>query len=183
MRTFRKNEEAVSPVIGVILMVAITVILAAVIAAFVFGLGGSQQAAPTASITASNNPDTPSADLKIQHKGGDLLKGGDWKISIVKVGESPSYITSVPGNDLGVGAQIVTMNQTNGLAAATATVDGIIVTNYTIASGTVTALGVPTFDATLASGGVAMVSGQKYDVKLVHVPSNAMLLDQVVEVR
>ena len=35
---FRKNEEAVSPVIGVILMVAITVILAAVIAAFVFGM-------------------------------------------------------------------------------------------------------------------------------------------------
>lgn len=36
-----KNEEAVSPVIGVILMVAITVILAAVIAAFVFGMADS----------------------------------------------------------------------------------------------------------------------------------------------
>ena len=37
---FVKSEEAVSPVIGVILMVAITVILAAVIAAFVFNMGG-----------------------------------------------------------------------------------------------------------------------------------------------
>ncbi len=37
----KKNEEAVSPVIGVILMVAITVILAAVIAAFVFGMAGN----------------------------------------------------------------------------------------------------------------------------------------------
>ena len=37
----RKNDEAVSPVIGVILMVAITVILAAVIAAFVFGMSGN----------------------------------------------------------------------------------------------------------------------------------------------
>jgi archaeal type IV pilus assembly protein PilA len=36
-----KNEDAVSPVIGVILMVAITVILAAVIAAFVFGMAGN----------------------------------------------------------------------------------------------------------------------------------------------
>ena len=36
-----RNEEAVSPVIGVILMVAITVILAAVIAAFVFGMAGN----------------------------------------------------------------------------------------------------------------------------------------------
>ncbi len=38
---FRENEDAVSPVIGVILMVAITVILAAVIAAFVFGMAGN----------------------------------------------------------------------------------------------------------------------------------------------
>ena len=35
----RKDKQAVSPVIGVILMVAITVILAAVIGAFVFGYG------------------------------------------------------------------------------------------------------------------------------------------------
>lgn len=35
------NTEAVSPVIGVILMVAITVILAAVIAAFVFGMANN----------------------------------------------------------------------------------------------------------------------------------------------
>ena len=33
-----KEEDAVSPVIGVILMVSVTVILAAVIAAFVFGM-------------------------------------------------------------------------------------------------------------------------------------------------
>lgn len=39
MMNFKQNEEAVSPVIGVILMVAITVILAAVIAAFVLGMG------------------------------------------------------------------------------------------------------------------------------------------------
>ena len=36
-----KNENAVSPVIGVILMVGITVLLAAVIAAFVFGMSGN----------------------------------------------------------------------------------------------------------------------------------------------
>jgi len=36
-----KREDAVSPVIGVILMVAVTVILAAAIAAFVFGMASS----------------------------------------------------------------------------------------------------------------------------------------------
>ena len=40
MKNTKHNDEAVSPVIGVILMVAITVILAAVIAAFVFGMSG-----------------------------------------------------------------------------------------------------------------------------------------------
>ncbi|QLG51239.1 type IV pilin [Natrinema halophilum] len=38
------DERAVSPVIGVILMVAITVILAAVIAAFVMDMGSNQSA-------------------------------------------------------------------------------------------------------------------------------------------
>lgn len=40
------NNEAVSPVIGVILMVAVTVILAAVIAAFIFGFTGNMPKAP-----------------------------------------------------------------------------------------------------------------------------------------
>jgi flagellin-like protein len=44
------DERAVSPVIGVILMVAITVILAAVIGTFVLGLGSNQQSNPTAGV-------------------------------------------------------------------------------------------------------------------------------------
>ena len=48
----RMDEKGVSPVIGVILMVAITVILAAVIASFVFGLGTTVKRAPTISITS-----------------------------------------------------------------------------------------------------------------------------------
>ncbi|MEF8976197.1 MAG: type IV pilin N-terminal domain-containing protein, partial [Halapricum sp.] len=41
IRELFTDDDAVSPVIGVILMVAITVILAAVIATFVLGLGES----------------------------------------------------------------------------------------------------------------------------------------------
>jgi flagellin-like protein len=43
------NDRAVSPVIGVILMVAITVILAAVIGAFVLEIGDQQETAPNTS--------------------------------------------------------------------------------------------------------------------------------------
>jgi len=51
----KKNEEAVSPVIGVILMVAVTVILAAIIAAFVFNMAGSMQSSKTVGMTLTQN--------------------------------------------------------------------------------------------------------------------------------
>jgi len=54
MMKFGENEDAVSPVIGVILMVAITVILAAVIAAFVFGMAGNVQGTKSVHATATH---------------------------------------------------------------------------------------------------------------------------------
>ncbi len=54
MSTYGKgSEDAVSPVIGVILMVAITVILAAVIAAFVFGMAGNVSKTRSVAVTAT----------------------------------------------------------------------------------------------------------------------------------
>jgi len=63
---FRENEDAVSPVIGVILMVAITVILAAVIAAFVFGMTGSVQSTKTVAVTAAQS----GTDIIVTYHGG-----------------------------------------------------------------------------------------------------------------
>lgn len=61
-----KNEEAVSPVIGVILMVAITVILAAVIAVFVFSMADEVQTTKTVLMTGS----ATSTDLLVTVQGG-----------------------------------------------------------------------------------------------------------------
>jgi flagellin-like protein len=63
----RKNDEAVSPVIGVILMVAITVILAAVIAAFVFGMSGNIQKTKVVAATVSQPDGT---HIIITYNGG-----------------------------------------------------------------------------------------------------------------
>ena len=52
------DDRAVSPVIGVILMVAITVILAAVIGTFVLGLGDSVNTNAQAGITYDAGSDT-----------------------------------------------------------------------------------------------------------------------------
>jgi len=61
------NDEAVSPVIGVILMVAITVILAAVIAAFVFGMSGQINKTKIVAVTVQQ-PD--SKHITITYQGG-----------------------------------------------------------------------------------------------------------------
>jgi len=76
------DDDAVSPVIGVILMVAITVILAAVIASFVLGLGNQTgTGAPTTTIgfdyeqTESGNSGQKAwGILEVSHDGGDSIK-------------------------------------------------------------------------------------------------------------
>ena len=55
---FTRDEEGVSPVIGVILMVAITVILAAVIAVFVFGLAGDLESSGQKDVTLKTGVNT-----------------------------------------------------------------------------------------------------------------------------
>ena len=67
---FRENEDAVSPVIGVILMVAITVILAAVIAAFVFGMSGDLSAQKEVYVTVTQGVAGEDAVLRVTIQGG-----------------------------------------------------------------------------------------------------------------
>ena len=63
LRKLFNDDDAVSPVIGVILMVAITVILAAVIATFVLGLGEQvSDTAPQASFNSEFNEDTTTSN-------------------------------------------------------------------------------------------------------------------------
>jgi flagellin-like protein len=68
------DDDAVSPVIGVILMVAITVILAAVIAAFVLGLGDTSDPGPQVSF--DYDYDENDQFLNITVSGGDSFEAG-----------------------------------------------------------------------------------------------------------
>ncbi|WP_435364545.1 type IV pilin [Haloarchaeobius sp. DYHT-AS-18] len=102
------DDDAVSPVIGVILMVAITVILAAVIGAFVLNIGGSQEKVPQAS-WAAEYPDTyetGGADatdtIVLTHEGGDSIDvstlsvsiGGNGADTVENLGAAGNYIAS-----------------------------------------------------------------------------------------
>jgi len=87
IRALIDDDDAVSPVIGVILMVAITVILAAVIATFVLGLGDSLgNQAPQASFSfdfsEEGSGDATDDIAEITHSGGDSLDRSNIQISI-----------------------------------------------------------------------------------------------------
>jgi flagellin-like protein len=114
MSTYGKgSEDAVSPVIGVILMVAITVILAAVIAAFVCGMAGNVSKTRSVAVTAqkigsaSGNPavvvtnnggpdvqDISWFNVSITTPNGAWINGSTTANNITKsVGSTASFVT------------------------------------------------------------------------------------------
>ena len=64
------DRRAVSPVIGVVMMVAITVILTGTVAAFVLGMGFDATTPPQASLALDQND---SGLLTITHLGGETV--------------------------------------------------------------------------------------------------------------
>ncbi|WP_435184824.1 type IV pilin [Halobellus sp. EA9] len=96
------DDSAVSPVIGVILMVAITVILAAVIGTFVLNLGGSiQNTAPQASFSFDYNTSATHEKVTVTHQTGDTLQSS--QINVTSSGssltEKGSWSTEISAGD------------------------------------------------------------------------------------
>jgi flagellin-like protein len=117
LRQLLNDDDAVSPVIGVILMVAITVILAAVIATFVLGLGEQvSDMAPQASFSfdTQNNTDniddfdSPNADknVTVTHAGGATLNADQVAISGSSVYDSKQYFGQSSGTPFGENSEI-----------------------------------------------------------------------------
>ena len=112
-----RNKDAVSPVIGVILMVAITVILAAAIGSTVFSQG-STKSAPQANINIKANDTanaTGIASVKLEHLGGDQIYFRD---SITKVtaslGTKSAAVNTSSLDNLSVGdMKILSLANTN----------------------------------------------------------------------
>jgi flagellin-like protein len=94
---FGKTEDAVSPVIGVILMVAITVILAAVIAAFVFGMAGGVSKTKTVAATARQ---TGSTIIVTWQGGADNAYVSGYNVSVADAFIYPEDGTGYVDGDL-----------------------------------------------------------------------------------
>ena len=111
------SDRAVSPVIGVILMVAITVILAAVIGTFVLGLGdqlGDSQ--PTAQLSVDST-DFTNNTVTIAHQGGDELEGDDLQVTIN--GTEAESTAQFPSGQFPVGETQELVDTTNNISEGT----------------------------------------------------------------
>jgi flagellin-like protein len=95
------TDRGVSPVIGVILMVGITVVLAAVTGAFVLDMTNSAgEMSPQASLSVSADP---TDGITIEHTGGDGLNSSDTRL-IVEAGGTTTF-DAAGGDVLSVGEE------------------------------------------------------------------------------
>jgi flagellin-like protein len=95
------SDRGVSPVIGVILMVAITVILATVIGAIVLDFGNNAgETAPSASLSVE--ADSPN-EVTIEHTGGDSLSLDQTRIQLTKESDGSTREFSGGSANFGVG--------------------------------------------------------------------------------
>jgi flagellin-like protein len=120
------DDRGVSPVIGVILMVAITVILAAVIAAFVLGLGDTNSTAPSVTFDYDyTEGDGSSANSTVEV---EVTSGESFDASLVEYqvegASSDAKSTSFSGSTLD-GDELSTSEWSDGTSAGDTIVIGL----------------------------------------------------------
>jgi flagellin-like protein len=92
MQIMHRDQRGVSPVIAVILMVAITIVMGAVIAGFAYGYLGTTQKSPNVGLSVIDDPLTDD-QLLIKHNGGQTIEADEWKCSITAGKESTTDFT------------------------------------------------------------------------------------------
>ena len=104
MRPQKKNQDdAISPVVGVMLMIVVTVVIAAVITVFATGVMGDESSTtPVAMIELENIKSNSGGLLTIVefvHKGGDPLLWENVEVSLVgDIQTITNYFPGVHGN-------------------------------------------------------------------------------------
>ena len=114
---FLKDKRGVSPVIGVILMVAITVVMGAVVAGFAYGYLGNTPKAPNIAISVIDNPSDNSSVL-VKDSGGESLLASAWKGSLTRYKESSANFTTqtqLGDKAMSTGTVLPVTTDTNGL--------------------------------------------------------------------
>ena len=84
------KDDAVSPVIGVMLMLSITIIIAAVLMAFAGGMTDDKPATPSVDLSAEFVISGEDIVLRLSHNGGDALNPKDIRVTAYAASASSS---------------------------------------------------------------------------------------------
>lgn len=196
----KKAADAVSPVVGVMLMLVITIIIAAVAAAFASGIADTTEKSPVATLKISMTASGPNAT--IENLGGDTLVTKDLRIQTaytvgtwgtanpnVNTGRVIAHIIDgglapIPENDINTTTSEYPWTQqvtNNDDIITTRTAENLFGTALLAPGTSITFdkdyfLG---FDTSKRSGtsGYALSEGSVVHVTIIHTPSEAIIYD------
>jgi FlaG/FlaF family flagellin (archaellin) len=193
------HEHAVSPVVGVMLMLVVTIIIAAVVSAFAGGLAGTTSKAPSASIDAriqidaDNGMGGKNSAMTFEHLSGDSILTKDLEIityytcpngTVVKHAQTAaSPVVAIYGGWATTRVPFLnSMAKTGGTGNVVAHFG-----NFTLITGDIMSTGDDVglsdllgFDIT--DPAYNFKAGSVVDMKIVHIPSNKYIIDKEVVV-
>lgn len=100
---FRSDDRAVSPVLGVALLIAITVILAGVVAFVVLGVDQNNAEAPSASLDFQQE----SGEVFLEHTGGAVLNYENLEVRIVDADTTAAIAPATLSANIATGDQVL----------------------------------------------------------------------------
>ena len=130
MKQQERKEDAASPVIGVMLMLVVTVVIAAVITAFATGMAGDSTATTPMALLEADNLQVSGTELKtfdIVHKGGDEMSLENIQVTLEQIGGDNSGITIVRSGTptITVPKQVLDMLAESGMSPSDATIGAV----------------------------------------------------------
>jgi archaeal type IV pilus assembly protein PilA len=118
MQMQKRDDHAVSPVVGVMLMLVVTIIIAAIVAAFAGGLGSGSSKTPQATIQGTYSLTN---GMTITHSGGDPIPLGT---TTIFVRPTKSFGPDADKYSWQINKTVIYTNQTQNWATARAFLPG-----------------------------------------------------------
>jgi hypothetical protein len=194
------KEDAVSPVIGVMLMLVVTIIVAAFVAVFTGSAFGNTEISPSAALdvkllsSGGSDPTSPQYVMLIEHLGGASIPTADMRIISYYTPPSTTGET-MQTSQVTASTRAVTMSMNgenvqvkvpflNDVSRGRPGSAGTNFGEFTLSSGDVISTGssagtraVLGFDMTTAEGraGFGFGRGSAVDVEIIHIPSQKSL--------
>lgn len=192
----KQNEHAVSPVIGVMLMIVVTIIIAAIVSAFAGDLSGGESTAPVASIQCSIvKTNSTYATLTMTHLSGDPISTKNTRIIVsykdangnpiqTRTSGSSVSILNSAGTSVTVTVPYLADPRVGTLDSTGSALTAINYGNYIWNTGQVITTGnAAGFAAILGKTPVNVAVGDTFNIKLVDTNSQKTIFEKDVSVR